>query len=185
MPVRSRHLASRISCSSSMSKLTYSFPYGVREELVGLGGRGGGVRVRRWHLVVKERKDEWRRKRFCESVYKRRKSESSIASMRDEMGHQCPVRPSQLVYPPAVLGRKGTRNPSPLSALSRMRKRCARCDGDAVALERAPWTLVQEWGERVTCLVVTRSKLNGLVSLLYEHYGRSAGVKRSLIWSCV
>ena len=108
-----------------------------------------------------------------------------IASMRDEVGHQCPVRPSQLVYPPAVLGRKGTRNPSPLSALSRMRKRCARCDGDAVALERAPWTLVQEWGERVTCLVVTRSKLNGLVSLLYEHYGRSAGVKRSLIWSCV
>ena len=97
-------------------------------------------------LVVKERKDEWRRKRFCESVYKRRKSESSIASMRDEVGHQCPVRPSQLVYPPAVLGRKGTRNPSPLSALSRMRKRCARCDGDAVALERAPWTLVQEWG---------------------------------------
>ena len=97
-------------------------------------------------LVVKERKDEWRRKRFCESVYKRRKSESSIAPMRDEVGHQCPVRPSQLVYPPAVLGRKGTRNPSPLSALSRMRKRCARCDGDAVALERAPWTLVQEWG---------------------------------------
>ena len=48
-------------------------------------------------LVVKERKDEWRRKRFCESVYKRRKSESSIASMRDEVGHQCPVRPSQLV----------------------------------------------------------------------------------------
>ena len=137
-------------------------------------------------LVVKERKDEWRRKRFCESVYKRRKSESSIASMRDEVGHQCPVRPSQLVYPPAVLGRKGTRNPSPLSALSRMRKRCARCDGDAVALERAPWTLVQEWGEMVTCLVVTRSKLNGLVGLLYEHYGRSAaGVKRSLIWSCV
>ena len=142
-------------------------------------------------LVVKERKDEWRRKRFCESVYKRRKSESSIASMRDEVGHQCPVRPSQLVYPPAVLGRKGTRNPSPLSALSRMRKRCARCDGDAVALERAPWTLVQEWGERVTCLVVTRSKLNGLVGLLgtmalYGHYGRSAnvnvsaGVKRSL-----
>ena len=46
-----------------------------------------------------------------------------------------------------------------------------------VALERAPWTLckslVQEWGERVTCLVVTRSKLNGLVGLLYEHYGRS------------
>ena len=107
-------------------------------------------------------------------------------SLRDEVGHQCPVRPSQLVYPPAVLGRKGTRNPSPLSALSRMRKRCARCDGDAVALERAPWTLVQEWGERVTCLVVTRSKLNGLVGLLYEHYGRSAaGVKRSLIWSCV
>ena len=136
-------------------------------------------------LVVKERKDEWRRKRFCESVYKRRKSDSSLASMRDEVGHQCPVRPSQLVYPPAVLGRKGTRNPSPLSALSRMRKRCARCDGDAVALERAPWTLVQEWGERVTCLVVTRSKLNGLVGLLYEHYGRSAGVKRSLIWSCV
>ena len=136
-------------------------------------------------LVVKERKDEWRRKRFCESVYKRRKSESSIASMRDEVGHQCPVRPSQLVYPPAVLGRKGTRNPSPLSALSRMRKRCARCDGDAVALERAPWTLVQEWGERVTCLVVTRPKLNGLVGLLYEHYGRSAVVKRSLIWSCV
>jgi hypothetical protein len=33
---------------------------------------------------------------------------------------------------------------------------------------------------------VTRSKLNGLVGLLYEHYGRSAvGVKRSLIWSCV
>ena len=95
------------------------------------------------------------------------------------------MRPSQLVYPPAVLGRRGTRNPSPLSALSRMRKRCARCDGDAVALERAPWTLVQEWGERVTCLVVTRSKLNGLVGLLYEHYGRSAaGVKRSLIWSC-
>ena len=90
--------------------------------------------------------------------------------MRDEVGHQCPVRPSQLVYPPAVLGRKGTRNPSPLSALSRMRKRCARCDGDAVALERAPWTLVQEWGERVTCLVVTRSKLNGLVGLLYEHF---------------
>ena len=58
--------------------------------------------------------------------------------------------------------------------------------GVAVALERAPWTLVQEWGERVTCLVVTRSKLNGLVGLLYEHYGRSAaGVKRSLIWSCV
>ena len=108
--------------------------------------------------------------------------------MRDEVGHQCPVRPSQLVYPPAVLGRKGTRNPSPLSALSRMRKRCARCDGDAVALERAPWTLVQEWGERVTCLVVTRSELNGLgclVGLLYEHYGRSAVVKRSLIWSCV
>ena len=59
--------------------------------------------------------------------------------LRDEVGHQCPVRPSQLVYPSAVLGREGTRNPSPLSALSRMRKRCARCDGDAVALvERAP-----------------------------------------------
>ena len=26
--------------------------------------------------------------------------------MRDEVGHQCPVRPSQLVYPPAVLGRE-------------------------------------------------------------------------------
>lgn len=103
-----------------------------------------------------------------------------VKNLRGEVGHQhqCPVRQSQLVYPPAVLGRKGTRNPSPLSALSRMRKRCARCDGDAVALERAPWTLVQEWGERVTCLVVTRSKLNGLVGLLYEHYGRSAaGVK--------
>ena len=110
----------------------------------------------------------------------------SLGCLRDEVGHHCPVRPSQLVYPPAVLGRKGTRNPSPLSALSRMRKRCARCDGDAVALERAPWTLVQEWRERVTCLAVTRSKLNGLVGLLYEHYGRSAaGVKRSLIWSCV
>jgi hypothetical protein len=35
---------------------------------------------------------------------------------------RCAHRPSQLVYPPAVLGRKGTRNPSPLSALSRMRK---------------------------------------------------------------
>ena len=128
---------------------------------------GTSVRVRRWHLVMKERKDEWRRKRFRESVYKRRKSESTIGSMRDEMGHQCPVRPSQLVYPPAVLGRKGTRNPIPLSALSRMRKRRARCDGDAVALERAPWTLVQEWRERVTCLVVARSKLNGLVGLLY------------------
>ena len=102
------------------------------------------------------------------------KSDLGIRFLRDEVGHQCPVRPSQLVYPPAVLGRKGTRNPSPLSALSRMRKRCARCDGDAVALERAPWTLFQEWGERVTCLVVTRSKLNGLVGLLYEHYGRSA-----------
>ena len=32
-----------------MSKLTYSFPYGLREELVGLGARGGGVRVRLWH----------------------------------------------------------------------------------------------------------------------------------------
>ena len=85
------------------------------------------------------------------------------------------MRPPQLVYPPAVLGRKGTRNPSPLSALSRMRKRRARCDGDAVALERAPWTLVQEWGERVTCLVVTRSKLNGLVGLLYEHYMYGTG----------
>ena len=100
----------------------------------------------------------------------------ALLLLRDEVGHPYPVRPSQLVYPPAVLGRKGTRNPSPLSALSRMRKRCARCDGDAVALERAPWTLVQEWGERVTCLVVTRSKLNGLVGLLYEHYGRSAVV---------
>ena len=111
---------------------------------------------------------------------------NKLGILRDEVGHHCPVRPSQLVYPPAALGRKGTRNPSPLSALSRMRKRRARCDGDAFALERAPWTLVQEWGERVTCLVVTRSKLNGLVGLLYEHYGRSAaGVKRSLISSCV
>ena len=72
-----------------------------------------------------------------------------------------------------------------------MRKRCARCDGDAFALERAPWPVApglssKSGGERVTCLVVTRSKLNGLVGLLYEHYGRSAaGVKRSLIWSCV
>ena len=32
-----------------MSKLTYSFPYGLREELVGLGAGGGGVRVRLWH----------------------------------------------------------------------------------------------------------------------------------------
>ena len=32
---------------------------------------------------------------------------------------------------------------------------------------------------------ITKIKLNGLVGLLYEHYGRSAGVKRSLIWSCV
>jgi len=119
------------------------------------------------------------------NYFKTSERSERLAFLRDEVGHQCPVRPSQLVYPPAVLGRKGTRNPSPLSALSRMRKRCARCDGDAVALERAPWTLVQEWGERVTCLVVTRSKLNGLVGLLYEHYGRSAVVKRSLIWSCV
>ena len=32
-----------------MSKLTYSFPYGLREEIVELGARGGGVRVRLWH----------------------------------------------------------------------------------------------------------------------------------------
>ena len=45
-------------------------------------------------LVVKERKDEWRRKRFCEGVYKRRKSESSIASMRDEANGPVRVRPN-------------------------------------------------------------------------------------------
>ena len=69
-------------------------------------------------LVVKERKDEWRRKRFCESVYKRRKSESSIASMRDEVGHQsrpCEMRwgtsvrcahPNSYIRQPSSVGRE-------------------------------------------------------------------------------
>ena len=40
--------------------------------------------------------------------------------MGGEVGHQCPVRPSQLVYPPAALGRKGTRN-APRGALFLLR----------------------------------------------------------------